>query len=80
MALRSGARYRVKGVLHEYMGPADLPNDNGRGHVFLRTEWRPNTPGQLPFTLVSEEAVDASVTRGYGSGDDRRPDSEGAGQ
>jgi hypothetical protein len=66
--LRSGSAYRVKGILHEYLGPADLPDDQGPAHVFLRCEWRPNTPGQFPFTLVPDKAVEASVTKARISG------------
>ena len=63
MVLRSGSTYRVNGILHEYLGPAGLPADRGPAHVFLRCEWRPNTPSQFPFTLVPDKAVEASVTK-----------------
>lgn len=61
--LRIGVRYRVNGILHEYLGPAHLPDEEALAHVFLRNEWRPNTPGQLPLTLVRDTAVDQSVTK-----------------
>lgn len=58
-----GLRYRVEGVLHEYLGPARLPDGSRIGHVFLRNEWRPNTPHQLPLTLVDELRLDDKVTQ-----------------
>ncbi|MDF1597895.1 MAG: hypothetical protein P1T08_17585 [Acidimicrobiia bacterium] len=61
--LRIGVRYRVSGILHEYLGPAHLPDEEALAHVFLRNEWRPNTPGQLPLTLVRDTAVNQSVTK-----------------
>lgn len=63
MRLLIGLRYRVEGILHEYLGTAQLPNDSGLAHVFLRNEWRPNTPGQLPLTLVAEDDVADAVTK-----------------
>jgi hypothetical protein len=63
MQLLIGLRYRVEGILHEYLGPARLPGESGIAHVFLRNEWRPNTPGQLPLTLVEASAVEAVVTK-----------------
>jgi len=63
MRLFIGLRYRVRGVLHEYLGPASLPGGNKIAHVFLRNEWLPNTPGQLPLTLVEESAVDEAVEK-----------------
>lgn len=63
MKLLIGLRYRVEGILHEYLGPARLPDGSGTAHVFLRNEWRPNTPGQLPLTLVEESTVDETVAR-----------------
>lgn len=63
MRLLIGLRYRVEGILHEYLGPARLPGGSGLAHVFLRNEWRPNTPGQLPLTLVGEDDVDDAVTK-----------------
>lgn len=63
MRLLIGLRYRVEGILHEYLGPARLPDGSKLAHVFLRNEWRPNTPGQLPLTLVAEDDVDDAVTK-----------------
>jgi hypothetical protein len=63
MQLLIGLRYRVEGILHEYLGPARLPGESGIAHVFLRNEWRPNTPDQLPLTLVEASAVEAVVTK-----------------
>lgn len=63
MKLHVGLRYRVDGVLHEYLGPARLPRGTEIAHVFLRNEWRPDTPGQLPLTLVEETAVENVVTK-----------------
>lgn len=62
MKLLIGLRYRVEGILHEYLGPARLPGGSAIAHVFLRNEWRPDTPGQLPLTLVVESTVDEVVT------------------
>lgn len=58
-----GLRYRVDGILHEYLGPALLPGGTDVAHVFLRNEWRPNTLGQLPLTLVDETGLDESVAK-----------------
>lgn len=63
MKLLIGLRYRVEGILHEYLGPAFLPGGSDIAHVFLRNEWRPDTPGQLPLTLVRESTVDEVVTK-----------------
>jgi hypothetical protein len=63
MKLFIGLRYRVEGILHEYLGPARLPGGSEIAHVFLRNEWRPDTPGQLPLTLVEESTVDELVTK-----------------
>jgi hypothetical protein len=63
MKLFIGLRYRVEGILHEYLGPARLPGRSEIAHVFLRNEWRPDTPGQLPLTLVEESTVDELVTK-----------------
>ena len=63
MKLFIGLRYRVGGILHEYLGPARLPGGSDIAHVFLRNEWRPNTPDQLPLTLVEESKVEESVTK-----------------
>lgn len=72
LKLLVGLRYRVEGILHEYLGPARLPGRSDIAHVFLRNEWRPNTAGQLPITLVGETEVDRLVTktriRGSGRG------------
>lgn len=71
--LRVGLRYRVSGILHEYLGPARLPDEAETVHVFLRNEWRPDTPGQLPLTLVAGAAVRQSVTKtGIGGADANR--------
>ena len=72
MKLLIGLRYRVEGILHEYLGPARLPGGSDIAHVFLRNEWRPNTPGQLPITLVEELKVDDVVTKTRISGRRRR--------
>lgn len=63
MKLFIGLRYRVGGILHEYLGPARLPGGSDIAHVFLRNEWRPNDPGQLPLTLVEESTVDELVMK-----------------
>lgn len=63
MKLFIGVRYRVAGILHEYLGPAHLPGGSDIAHVFLRNEWRPNTSGQLPLTLVAEATVEEMVTK-----------------
>lgn len=63
MKLFIGLRYRVEGILHEYLGPARLPSGLDIAHVFLRNEWRPDTPGQLPLTLVEESKIDEVVTK-----------------
>ena len=68
--LAIGLRYRVDGILHEYLGPAQLPDRGGIAHVFLRNEWRPDTPGQLPLTLVAEDHVDRSVVKTRTGGSD----------
>lgn len=57
-----GIRYRVDGVLHEYLGPARLPGESDIAHVFMRNEWLPDTPGQLTLTLVADQDVDEMVT------------------
>ena len=48
-------RCRVDGVAHSYLGPAHLPDTGETVHVFARREWLPDTPEQLPMTLVPEE-------------------------
>jgi len=58
-----GLRYRVGGILHEYLGEALLPDESGVAHVFLRNEWRPNTAQQLPLTLIREDDVELTVER-----------------
>jgi len=58
-----GLRYRVGGILHEYIGDALLPDGTGVAHVFLRNEWRPNTAHQLPLTLIREDDVELSVEK-----------------
>ena len=63
MKLLIGLRYRVEGILHEYLGTARLPGGSEIAHVFLRNEWRPHTPDQLPLTLVEESTVDEVVTK-----------------
>lgn len=63
MRLFIGLRCRVEGILHEYLGPARLPGGSEIAHVFLRNEWRPDTPGQLPLTLVEDSSVDEVVTK-----------------
>jgi hypothetical protein len=60
--LRIGLRYRVDGVLHEDLGTAYLPDGESVAHVFLRNEWRPDTGGLLPLTLVDDKVVDESVS------------------
>lgn len=60
--LRVGARYRVEGILHVYVGPALLPASHRPVCVFERAEWRPNTADQLLFTLIDEVGVPNSVT------------------
>ncbi len=72
-SLRVGIRYRVSGILHEYLGPAHLHGEAEKVHVFLRNEWRPDTPDQLPLTLVPGPAVGQSVTKtGIGGADANR--------
>jgi hypothetical protein len=58
-----GLRYRVNGILHEYLGEALLPDGDEVGHVFLRNEWRPNTPNQLPLTIVAQPQVGQAVIK-----------------
>lgn len=65
-----GSRYRVDGVMHDYLGPALSPGDGGRVHAFRRREWRPDTPDQLLITLVPDASVALSVTR-FGEGTNR---------
>ena len=62
MRLLIGLRYRVDGILHEYLGEAVLPHANTTAHVFLRNEWRPNTPDQLPLTIVRTSDIEEAVT------------------
>jgi hypothetical protein len=62
MQLLIGLRYRVDGILHEYLGRAFLPGSDRIAHVFLRNEWRPDTPDQLPLTLVDDSQADEMVT------------------
>lgn len=62
MQLLIGLRYRVDGILHEYLGEAVLPHSDTTAHVFLRNEWRPNTPDQLPLTIVVDSNVEETVT------------------
>ena len=54
-------RYRVGGILHEYLGQAFLPGSDSIAHVFLRNEWRPDTPNQLPLTLVEDSQAEEMV-------------------
>jgi hypothetical protein len=63
LKLLIGLRYRVEGILHEYLGTALLPEGSAVAHVFLRNEWRPDTPGQHPLTLVDEATVEQTVTK-----------------
>ena len=72
--LTVGLRYRVDGILHEYLGPAQLPDRGGIAHVFLRNEWRPDTPGQLQLTLVTEAQVEQLVARTRTGGSDAHRD------
>jgi hypothetical protein len=60
--LLTGARYRVDGVLHEYLGEAMVPDAGRKGHVFLRSEWRPFIEDQLPLTIVNSQDVDRLVS------------------
>jgi hypothetical protein len=57
-----GLRYRVDGILHEYLGRASLPGSDSIAHVFIRNEWRPDTPNQLPLTLVEDSHAGDMVT------------------
>jgi hypothetical protein len=57
-----GLRYRVDGILHEYLGQAFLPHSDTIAHVFLRNEWRPDTPDQLPLTIVEDSEIEETVT------------------
>lgn len=59
--LRVDQRCRVDGVLHAYLGAAHLDGEDETLHAFARCEWRPNTPGQLPVTLVREDDLADSV-------------------
>lgn len=61
--LNGGSTYRVNGVLHDYLGPTVSPDTGGLLHAFRRREWRPDTPDQLPVTLVPDAEVGWSVTR-----------------
>lgn len=62
MQLLIGLRYRVDGILHEYLGEAVLPHSDTTVHVFLRNEWRPNTPDQHPLMIVVDSDVEETVT------------------
>lgn len=62
MQLLTGLRYRVDAILHEYLGEAVLPHSDTTAHVFLRNEWRPNTPDQLPLTIAVDSGVEETVT------------------
>jgi hypothetical protein len=57
-----GLRYRVGWILHEYLGRAFLPGSDSITHVALRNEWRPDTPDQLPLTLVEDSQAEEMVT------------------
>lgn len=59
--LRVDQRCRVDGILHVYLGPTRLDDDEDLLHAFARCEWRPNTPDQLPVTLVRHTDLAASV-------------------
>jgi hypothetical protein len=59
--LRIDQRCRVDGVLHAYLGPTHLADEGELLHAFARCEWRPNTPGQLPVTVVRDSDLAASV-------------------
>lgn len=61
LRLRVDQRCRVDGVLHAYLGAAHLDGEEEVLHAFARCEWRPNTPGQLPVTLVREVDLADSV-------------------
>ena len=63
LKLKEGVRYRVKDILHEYLGQARLPHGSDLVHVFLRSEWRPETQGQPLITLVEGAEVDQLVTK-----------------
>lgn len=54
-------RYRVNGILHEYLGKALSPDHQSTVHVFRRNEWRPNTPDQFPLTIVLDADIDHTV-------------------
>ena len=75
-----GSAYLVRGILHDYLGPALTPETGGLVHAFRRREWRPNTRDQLLVTLVPENEIEGSVTRfgvgtsAYGSGSSRQID------
>ena len=62
------SRYRVHGILHDYVGSALLPDSHRMVRVFCRAEWRPNTDDQLAFTLVDDTAIPNSVTRRVAAG------------
>jgi hypothetical protein len=55
-------RYRVAGVLHRYLGLASSVIGGEVVHAFGRGEWRPNTPGQVPITLVPDSEISRLVT------------------
>lgn len=57
-----GLRYRVDGILHEDLGRSILPGSDSIAHVFIRNEWRPDTPDQLPLTLVEDSHAEELVT------------------
>lgn len=62
MQLLTGMRDRVDGILHDYLGEAVLSHSDTTAHVFLRNEWWPNTPDQLPLTIVGDSGVEETVT------------------
>lgn len=61
LRLRVDQRCRVDGILHAYLGPAHLDDEEELLHAFARCEWRPNAPDQLLVTLVRDRDLAASV-------------------
>ena len=61
LRIQIGDSCRVDGVIHSYLGDAHLPDGEGIVYVFARREWLPDTPGQLPVTLVRDDMT-SSVT------------------
>lgn len=47
--------------MHSYLGPAQLQGEAEAFYAFVRREWRPLRPDQLPVTLVRGRDLDRLV-------------------